>query len=233
MNITQAFVLAGGKGERLKPLTNDIPKPLVNVNNKPILEYGIENLVQHGVKEIILSTGYLHEKIEEHFGNGEKFGARIIYSVETEPLGTGGALKKAEELLHNSFFMLNGDNIANFNLSGLALKHEENGALATLILSEVKDVSSFGVAKLDDERISEFVEKPKQEDAPSNWVNAGCYAIEKDALEYLPSGFNLIEKTMFPKLASIGKLYSYKHKGYWFTTDTFERIEKAESGLLK
>ena len=231
MQIKQAFVLAGGKGERLRPLTLETPKPLVKVKGKPILEYSIELLKQHGVTEVILSIGYLHEKIIDHFKDGKDFGLNIVYAIEEEPLGTGGALKQAEEMLNESFFMLNGDNIADYNLTELSKTHFEKNALATLTLSEVDDVSSYGVAKLEEEKIVEFVEKPKKEDAPSNWVNAGAYAIEKKALEFLPEGFNLIEKTMFPTLAEQGKLFSYKHSGKWFTTDTFDRIKKAEENL--
>ena len=229
--IKQAFVLAGGKGERLRPLTNDLPKPLVKVKGKPILEYNIELLAKHGVTEIIIATGYLHEKIEAYFRDGEKFGVKIIYSEEKEPLGTGGALKKAESILQNQFFMLNGDNISNFDLTAIGETHCNSNCEATLTLVEVEDVSSYGVAKLLGDKIIEFVEKPSKEDAPSNFVNAGCYAINKKALELLPTEFNLIEKTMFPKLAEQKKLGAFKHQGFWFTTDTFERIKKAEEGL--
>ncbi|MFH1391975.1 MAG: nucleotidyltransferase family protein [Candidatus Diapherotrites archaeon] len=231
MQIKQAFVLAGGKGERLRPLTIETPKPLVKVKEKPILEYSIEILKKHGVTEVILSVGYLHEKIIDYFKDGSDFGLSIVYAIEEEPLGTGGALKQAEEILSESFFMLNGDNIADYNLTKLAKTHFEKNALATLTLSEVDDVSSYGVAKLEGEKIIEFVEKPQPDKAPSNWVNAGAYAIEKKALEFLPEGFNLIEKTMFPTLAEKGKLFSYKHLGKWFTTDTFERIKNAEENL--
>jgi len=229
--IKQAFVLAGGKGERLRPLTNEIPKPLVKVKGKPILQYNIELLVKHGVEEIILGTGHMHEKLEAYFGSGKKFGASIVYSVETEPLGTGGALKQAEEMLNEEFFMMNGDNISDFDLTELAEKHKNWGAYATLSLVKVDDVSSYGVAKLDGEKIVEFVEKPAPEDAPSKWVNAGCYAISKKAMDLLPEGFSLIEKTMFPKLAEQGKLFSHKHNGYWFTTDTIERLDLAKKEM--
>ena len=231
MEITQAFVLAGGKGERLKPLTDKIPKPLVKVKGKRILEYSVELLVKHGVKEIILGVGHMHEQIQEYFGDGSKFGISIVYSVETEPLGTGGALKQAEKMLNEKFFMLNGDNIADYDLTEQVKTHNENSATATLSITEVEDVSSYGVAKLENEKIIEFVEKPSKENAPSNFVNAGCYVIEKESLSLMPNDFNLIEKTMFPKLAEQGKLFSFKHKGYWFTTDTIELIQKAEEGL--
>jgi NDP-sugar pyrophosphorylase family protein len=229
--ITQAFVLAGGRGERLRPLTDDLPKPLVNVCGKPILEYNIELLVQNGVKEIILATGYLHGKIEDYFGSGEQFNAKIIYSVEHEPLGTGGALKSAEKILDDRFIMMNGDNIANFDFIKMNKTHFEEKAKATIALVQVEDVSSYGVAKLEGKKIVEFVEKPLKENAPSNWVNAGAYVLEKDVLNYIPKGFSLIEKNAFPALAMERKLAAHMHKGYWFTTDTFERLQKAENGL--
>ncbi len=132
--ITQALVLAGGRGERLRPLTDSIPKPLVRVAGKPILQYSIELLSAHGVEEIILATGHMHEKIEQFFGSGKGFGVKIRYSVEKEPLGTGGALKAAQGLLGERFFMVNGDNIADFNLREMALCHLSSGALATIAL---------------------------------------------------------------------------------------------------
>lgn len=231
MKIRQAFILAGGKGERLRPLTDSIPKPLVKVLGKPILQYNIELLARQGVEEIILATGYLHEKIEEYFGSGKGFGARIRYSVEKEPLGTGGALNLCKDDLDGTFIMMNGDNLADFDFIGMAKFHQKEKALATLQLVTVDDVSSFGVARLEGGRIVEFVEKPKQGEAPSNLVNAGAYIIEKGSLEYIPQGFSLIEKTMFPQLAGLGKLYAFRHKGFWFTTDTFERLARAEAGI--
>ncbi len=228
---TQAFVLAGGKGERLRPLTDSIPKPLVKVGGRPILEYSVELLARHGVREAVLATGYMHEKIESHFGNGKKFGVHITYSVEKEPLGTGGALMNAREMLGRKFFMLNGDNIANFDLTAMARQHFVTKAKGTLALSEVEDVTGFGVVKMDHNRITEFVEKPPPRSAPSKLVNAGAYLLEKDSLSIMPQGFCLIEKTLFPSLASEGRLCGFLHNGYWFTTDTHKRLETAEKGL--
>ncbi len=231
MAISQAFVLAGGKGERLRPLTNSIPKPLVEVAGKPILQYNIELLCRHGVREVVLGTGHLHQKIEEFFGNGKKFGASITYSVEKEPLGTGGALLAAAQMLDSRFFMLNGDNIANFHLTEMGREHIANSALGTIALTAVEDVSGFGVAAVDGKKITEFVEKPQPGKAPGNLVNAGTYVLEKKALEFLPPGFSLIEKTVFPALARRGALFAHIHKGAWFTTDTLERLARAEKGV--
>lgn len=232
-NLTQAFVLAGGKGERLKPLTLETPKPLIKVLNKPILQHNIEMLANQGIKKIILSTGYLHEKIEGFFKDGKEFGVEIIYSVEKQPLGTGGALKNAKEKLEEKFVMINGDNIANYDLKNANKFHEKHHAEATLELVEVEDISGFGVAKLNKGKILEFLEKPSKENAPSKLINAGAYIIEKLVIDLIPDGFALIEKTMFPELAKKGKLFGIKHRGYWFPTDTFERLSVAEQELKK
>mgnify|MGYP001601967887 FL=1 len=224
----QAFILAGGKGERLRPLTDDAPKPMILVQGKPILQYGIERLVSFGVKKIILGVSYKAEKIKEFFGDGKNFGAEIFYSMENGFLGTGGALKHAEALLKGKFIMLNGDTLMDVDFKKLDELHEKKKALGTIALVSVKDVSSYGVARLDGEKIAEFVEKPLSENAPSNFVNAGAYILEKKAIEILPEGFNLIEKTLFPILAASGKLYGFRHTGQWFPTDDMQRLARAE-----
>ncbi len=225
--IKQAFVLAGGKGTRLRPLTIETPKPLIKVKGKPILEWILINLKKNGVKKVILAVGYKHEKIMNYFG--KKFlGIKIEYLIEDEFLGTGGALKNAEPLLENKFFMLNGDNLADFDLTTMSKKHEESNCLATIALIEVKNPSAFGIAKLEKNKIIEFIEKPLKENAPSNLANAGAYVIEKKSLQYLPKKFNQIEKTLFPKLAKLKKLNAFKHDGQWFAIDTIEKLKTAE-----
>lgn len=228
MAIGEAFILAGGKGERLRPLTLKIPKPLIPVKGKPILEYNIEALANFGVKKVVLGLGYMAEKIKETFGDGSKFGIEIIYSIEKEFLGTGGALKLAEKEINGRFIMLNGDNLADFDFSNMLEVHERNSALGTITLVEVENVEQYGVAELKEEKIVRFVEKPKKEEAPSNLINAGAYILEKETIGLLPEGFCLIEETMFPALAEKARLYGYVHKGQWFPTDTHERLGKAE-----
>jgi len=229
MEIREAYILAGGKGERLKPLTKETPKPLLPIKGKPILEWNIERLKEFGVEKIVIGIGHLGEKIEEYFGNGKKIGVEIKYMREELPLGTGGAVKHAAELLGKRFFMINGDNMADFDYSAMTKVHKENKAEATIALYEVEDVSSFGVARLNNNKILEFVEKPAKEDAPSKLINAGAYVLEKKILDIMPTGFCLIEKELFPELANKGRLYGYEHKGQWFPTDTMERYEKAEA----
>ncbi|MEM4364010.1 MAG: sugar phosphate nucleotidyltransferase [Candidatus Diapherotrites archaeon] len=181
--------MAGGKGERLKPLTLETPKPLIKILGKPILQYNIELLANQGISKIILSTGYLHEKIENFFKNGEDFGVEITYSVENQPLGTGGALKNCKEKLDERFVMLNGDYIANYDFKKTNKFHEKSNAGATLQLVEVEDITGFGVAKLNKGKIIEFMEKPTKENAPSKLINAGAYIIEKWAV-HIGGGVN-------------------------------------------
>src|SRR3989344_9142075 len=109
MKLAQALILVGGLGTRLQPVVRDVPKPMADVNGRPFLEYVINHLKKFGVKEIILATGHMHEKIESYFGDGSKFGVKIKYSVETQPLGTGGAVRLARLLIGERFLLVNGD----------------------------------------------------------------------------------------------------------------------------
>jgi mannose-1-phosphate guanylyltransferase len=228
--ISQAFILAGGKGERLRPLTENIPKPMILIKGKPILEWILINLAEYGIKEIILSVGFKHEKIMNYFGKEFK-GIKIDYAIEKEFLGTGGALKFSEKKLKEKFFMLNGDNLADLNFKKMEEEHNSSKCFASIALIEVENPEAFGIAKLNEKKIIEFIEKPLKENAPSNLANAGVYIIEKKSLEFLPEGFNLIEKTLFPKLAEMNLLNSFKHKGQWFATDTKEKLLHAEKNF--
>lgn len=223
----QAFILAGGRGERLRPLTEKIPKPMVEISGKPILAHAINGLALHGVKKIIIATGFMSEKIREFFGDGKKFGVEINYSHEEKPLGTGGALLHAQNLLDKKFFMLNGDNLSDINFTEMHMAHEQNNAAGTIALVQVDDVSNYGIARLEGEKITEFVEKPAKENAPGSWANSGAYILEKTAMDLLPVGHSMIEKALFPALAQKGALFAYRHFGQWFPTDTPEKYEKA------
>lgn len=228
MEIREAYILAGGKGERLRPLTLEKPKPLLPIKGKPILEWNIEGLKRFGVEKIVIGAGYMWEKIEEYFGNGEKFGVKIRYAIEDQPLGTGGAVRHAAEHLGKRFFMINGDNMADFDYGKMMKIHKKKKAGATIMLHEVDDVTSFGAARLEDDKITEFIEKPEKGKEPSRFINAGAYIIEKKHLQLMPCTYCLIEKEMFPKLAKKKKLYACIHHGQWFPTDTISRYSLAE-----
>lgn len=224
--IDYAVILAGGKGERLKPLTDNTPKPLLPVQGKPIVQYVIENLRNYGIKKIVLALCYKAENIMEYFGDGSKLGVEIIYSLEDSPLGTGGAIKKAASL-SGRFVALNGDNLGNFNYDNLLKAHLSRNAKLTLTLFPVEDVTQFGIVELDGDKVIRFVEKPTKEDAPSNLNNAGAYLIEEGVLDMLPEGKCSIERDCFEILATRGELNSYIHDGQWFPTDNLERYNLA------
>ncbi len=222
-----AFILAGGRGVRLQPITHELPKPLLPLHDKPLLQHILELFRKHNIKNVIISVGYKGDKIKEAFGNGSKMGMSITYVEEDKPLGTAGPLRLAASMLTETFIACNADELKDIDLMDMYLSHKENRAHVTIALTTVDDPSAYGVARLQGNRILEFVEKPKKEKAPSNLINAGLYIMEPEVLSYIPEGFAMLEKDVFPKLASEGKLFGYPFSGQWFDTGTLERYEKA------
>ncbi len=225
--LKKAFILAGGKGTRLRPITYEVPKPMIPVKGKPILQYHIEQLRKYGIKDIVISIGYLGNKIREYFGDGKRFGVNITYVEEQEPLGTGGALGNAKHLFNDVFIMINGDNLIDLDLDEMYESHKKNNRPITIALTAVEDPYSYGVVLLKGSKIIDFVEKPKKGTAPSNLINAGVYIIEPEILERIPENKSSIEKDVFPKLVKEGKVSGYVFAGQWFSTDSQERYEKA------
>jgi len=221
-----AIILAGGLGERLRPLTIETPKPLLPVNDKPILQHTIENLKKQNIKNIILAVGYKAEKIKAFFQDGKRFGVNISYIIEENPLGTGGATKLASKNLKQTFLVLNGDNLADFNYKKMSEIHEKNKARITIALYPVEDVTQFGIADLEGDRIKKFIEKPSKEQAPTSLNNAGAYFIEPDILNILPEGKSSIEKDCFEKMER--GIYAYKHPSQWFPTDNLNSYLTAQ-----
>jgi HAD superfamily hydrolase (TIGR01484 family) len=225
--IDTALILAGGLGTRLRPLTNDTPKPLLPLKGKPIMQHVIENLKKHGVNNIILSIGYKADDIKNYFKDGQDFGVRITYSVENEPLGTGGAIKKALQGFTEPLFLIWGDNLGDIDYSTMLQNYVKKPLHLMMALTPVENVSDFGVAELDGDMISSFVEKPKVEDAPSNLINAGRFILDPKCLEMLPEGVSNIERDCFEKLASQKQISAFIHEGQWYPTDTLEKYRKA------
>ncbi|MEM0205041.1 MAG: nucleotidyltransferase family protein, partial [Nitrososphaerota archaeon] len=180
----KAVILAGGYGKRLRPLTENVPKPLLNVLGKPILCWQFEWLKAHGISDIIICAGHLKEKIMEDIGSGQKFGVRVGYVVEDEPLGTGGALNNTIQFLskEEAFIVVNGDVLTNLNPIELIkiLRDDVVGAIAVIPLPSPYGVVSFNNTTL---RINEFKEKPRLSDY---WINAGVYAFTPKVFNYLP-----------------------------------------------
>ena len=220
----KAVILAGGFGKRLKPLTDQRPKPMIEVLSIPIVEWQIRWLMKFGVKEFVLCVGYMREQIFDHIGDGSKFGAKIEYSIEEDPLGTGGALKNAKDLLagQDSFFMLNGDVLTELDPNKMKVAGAQTIALVPLR-------SPFGVVELDkNSRVLGFTEKPEISD---RWINAGVYHFTQEVFRYLPENGN-IEVTALPVLAKEGKLHAVKYPGtFWRSIDSHKDIEEAAKEL--
>ena len=227
---TKALILAGGKGTRLRPLTLKTPKGLIDVQGKTLTEWLFELLKKYGIRDVVLSVGYLADNIRDYFTDGSRFGMNIDYVEENpdKPLGTGGPLRLAKDLLKDSFIVSNGDELKCINIPRMFRLHKRKKALVTIALTSVDDPSQYGVARLDGSRILEFVEKPKKSEAPSNFINSGFYIIEPEVIEMIPPGkFCMLEKDVFPKLAREGRLRGFPFSGQWMDTGTMERLEKA------
>ncbi len=224
--IDRAIILAGGFGTRLKDLTRDTPKPLLDIKGKPILEHLIVHLKKYGVRDIVISVGYLAQKIIDHFGNGEKWGVNLQYSIETEPLGTGGAVKMISDKWSTPFLLLWGDNLCNLNINQLRKVHQEQQTSLTMTLVERHDTENFGVAVTNGNDIIGFVEKPKREEAPSNLINAGVFILSPHLLFDLPQKFS-IERDLFEKIVQRERVSYFVHHGLWLPTDTPEKLELA------
>jgi mannose-1-phosphate guanylyltransferase len=231
----QALILAGGQGTRLRPLTSTIPKPVVPLVGRPFISYMLEWLRNHGVDDVILGCGHMADGVRGVLGDGEALGIRLRYIEEPEPLGTGGALKFAEDLLDERFFMLNGDVLTDIDLSAELAQHEQTGALATLALIPVEDPSAYGLVPLNaDNSVREFIEKPGAEQTETDLINAGAYIIERRVLERMaPAGTNIsIEREVFPTLVGNG-LYGYPADGYWLDIGTPERYLQGTFDILE
>ena len=212
----EAIVLAGGFGTRLRPLTYSHAKSLLPILNKPMIVHLLETLPEE-VNKVVLAVNYKKKQIEEYFEENP-IGKEIIVNDEPEPLGTGGATKFAEKHISGQFLVLNADVICSLNLSKMIKFHNQKNSMATISLWPVKNVSEFGVADVkDDGKIIGFVEKPKPEDAPSEFINAGAYCLQPEVLDYIEKNRLVsMEKEIFPQIIQdTDKFYGFKFTGYW------------------
>ncbi len=224
--VRKAVILAGGKGTRMRPFTYEMPKPMIPVKGKPLVQHTLELCRKYDIREIIMSIGYLGDKIREHFGDGSHLGLEIKYVEERKEMGTAGPLNLARDYLDSPFLMFNGDVLCRIDLSDFISFHSEKKGLATLALTQVEDTSAFGVARLKGDRIIGFVEKPKTGE-DSKLINAGVYLLEPEVIDYIPKGKAMMETDVFPQLSKEGKLYGYPFDGQWFDTGTPEAYERA------
>ena len=230
----QALILAGGEGTRLRPLTSRIPKPVVPLVDRPFIVYMLEWLQGHGVDDAILSCGFMADGVSSVLGDGAQLGVRLRYVEEPQPLGTGGALKFAEEMLDERFLMLNGDVLTDIDLTAQLRQHEQTGATVTLGLYPVADPTAYGlVTRHDDGSVKAFVEKPRPEEIETNLISAGAYVIEREVLDRMAAAGtrSSIERDLFPQLVGHG-LYGYEASGYWMDIGTPQRYLQATYDIL-
>ncbi len=231
----QALILVGGEGTRLRPLTSRMPKPVVPLVDRPFISYMLEWLRGHGVDDVILSCGFMADGVRSVLGDGDALGLRLRYLEEPQPLGTGGALKFAQEMLDDRFFMLNGDVLTDIDLTAQLQAHVQTGAKATLALIGVDDPSAYGlVRRNDDGSVKQFLEKPGPEQIDTNLINAGAYVLERDVLDGLaPAGTKIsIEREVFPGLVGNG-LFGFECGGYWLDIGTPERYLQGTFDILE
>ncbi|HEY9747178.1 MAG TPA: nucleotidyltransferase family protein, partial [Allocoleopsis sp.] len=199
----RAVLMAGGSGTRLRPLTCDLPKPMVPILNRPIAEHIVNLLRRHRITEIIATLHYLPDVMRDYFQDGSDFGVQMTYAVEEDqPLGTAGCVKNISELLDQTFLVISGDSVTDFDLTAAIEFHKQKRSKATLILTRVPNPIEFGVVITDEEnRIRRFLEKPSTSEIFSDTVNTGTYILEPEVLDYLPENQESdFSKELFPLL---------------------------------
>ncbi|MCX5776159.1 MAG: NDP-sugar synthase [Candidatus Firestonebacteria bacterium] len=232
----KAVILVGGEGTRLRPISLMMPKPVVPILNVPLMFYILEWLKKHGVDEAIMVACYLPEKLKKVLKNSYK-GMKITYIYEDTPLGTGGAIKRAQQYMKGTTVVINGDIITDFNITRMFKFHKEKKSRATVGLYPVGNYSAFGVVdKNADGSIKRFLEKPSREEigtAKAN-INAGVYLLEPEVLNIMDKGLRYsVERDVFPKLVGTGFFGFDQEDIYWLDLGTPERLRKFSTDILE
>jgi mannose-1-phosphate guanylyltransferase / phosphomannomutase len=214
----KAVVMAGGEGTRLRPLTSNQPKPMVPIVGKPCMEHILELAGRHGIEDVIVTVAFLPQAIRSYFGDGESLGMNIEYSVEESPLGTAGSVRLASGRLDDTFLVISGDALCDFDLTKVVDFHREKGAAATIALKSVENPLEFGIVVTDrDGRIERFLEKPSWSQVFSDTINTGVYVLEPEVLKHVPEDCPYdFSKELFPLLLEMGRpMYGFVTDGYW------------------
>ena len=232
----RAVVLVGGEGTRLRPLTLTAPKQMLPIVEQSMIERVLGHLADHGIDEAVLSLGYRPDAFTNAYPDGVIAGVRSTYAVEPTPLDTAGAIRFAAAFggVNDTFVVLNGDVLTDFDISGLVDFHKERGAEGTIALTPVDDPSSFGVVPTEpDGKVTAFIEKPPRDDAPTNLINAGIYILEPSVLGRIAPDIRVsIERETFPAMVSDGTLYAQGSDAYWLDTGTPDAYLRAHRDLL-
>ena len=231
----KAVVMAGGEGSRLRPLTIGRPKPMVPLVDKPVLGHILALLKYHGITEVVITLQYMPSVIQDFYGDGSSLGLDITYVVEETPLGTAGGVKNAAAHLNDTFLVISGDALTDFNLQAAVEHHHRSGALATLTVYSVPNPLEYGAVVSDQSgRITQFLEKPDWGTIRSDRVNTGIYVLAPAVLDHIPDGVPYDFSTdLFPDLLRQSKrLHAYIAEGYWCDVGTIGEYMRATADLI-
>ncbi|MFA5394037.1 MAG: NDP-sugar synthase [Candidatus Ratteibacteria bacterium] len=229
----KAYILLGGLGTRMRPLTNLIPKPLLPLAGKPFLWYQLKLLENHNVKEVTLGLGYRSQKFRDALACLKPPEMKVDVVIEDKALGTGGAVALASPLLTETTFIFNGDVLTDLNLSAMADFHRRNRATVTIATVCVPDPQRYGLLITSgNSRIQEFREKPKGL-IKKAWINAGIYLFEPEIITQIPKGKDYsLERDFFPLLIKNKEpLFAYRHAGYWLDIGTIFTYQQAKQDI--
>ena len=234
-NPTDAVILVGGKGTRLRPLTLSAPKPMLPTAGLPFLTHLLARIEAAGIKHVVLGTSFKAEVFEDYFGDGSKMGLEIDYVFETEPLGTGGGIRNVlPKLRGDNVMVFNGDVLGGTDLNGILETHEKTDADVTLHLVRVGDPRAFGCVPTDEDgRVSAFLEKTQ--DPPTDQINAGCYVFKREIIEQIPEGRPVsVEREVVPNLLAEGKrVFGHVDSSYWRDMGTPEDFVRGSADLVR
>jgi D-glycero-alpha-D-manno-heptose 1-phosphate guanylyltransferase len=226
----KAIILAGGLGTRLSSIVSDTPKPMAKIGARPFLEYLLDYLIEQGTEQVVLAVSHKWEVIREHFGNTYR-GILLEYSVEDEPLGTGGAIRQALETINDDeVIVLNGDTLFHVDLEAMAAAHHRGGVLLTITLKQVVDCGRFGRVSISDNGvITEFMEKSTN--APG-WINGGVYILNRRLLDNLqmPEKFSFEQDLVEPNIGRIRPV-AFQSNAYFIDMGVPEDYERAQSEI--
>ena len=235
MSTTEAVVLVGGKGTRLRPLTISAPKPMLPTAGLPFLTHLLARIKAAGIDRVVLGTSFKAEVFEEHFGDGAQLGLEIAYVVEDEPLGTGGGIRNvADALTADTIMVFNGDVLGGTDLRQVLDTHEKNSADVTMHLVRVADPRAFGCVMTDENgRVEQFLEKTQ--DPPTDQINAGTYVFQREVIDEIPAGVPVsVEREVFPRLiADDRRVFAHVDSAYWRDMGTPEDFVRGSADLVR
>ncbi len=224
-----AIIMAGGRGERLKPLTDTIPKPMLKVGDMPILEHNLNRLVGYGIDDFWITIKYLGNQIKEYFGNGDDKGVRINYIEEKVPLGTIGAAKQANGLKHDTVLLTNSDILTDIDYEDFYLNFIESGADFSVATIPYNVNIPYAVLETENNHVLSFKEKPTY----TYYSNGGIYLMKKDVMEIIPENKFYNTTDLMQELIQMGKkVNSYPHRGYWLDIGKMEEFNKAQQDII-